>query len=104
MKVVVTAVTLVVGYFLISSSQALARQQSALLLTPAETRAYHACLFAAWVEDYCSANSWRLTASDDRVHSACVVANGGGRFPLHDGRHWYNTDDYCWSAARGRLR
>ncbi len=104
MKVVVTAVTLVVGYFLISSSQALARQQSALLLTPAETRAYHACLFAAWVEDYCSANSWRLTASGDRVHSACVVANGGGRFPLDDSRHWYNTDDYCWSAARGRLR
>jgi hypothetical protein len=103
MKVVVIAARLVVVYFLIGSSPAFAQQRSALL-TPAETKAYHACLFAAWVEDYCSANSWRLTASGDRVHSACVVANGGGRFPLHDSRHWYNTDDYCWSAARGRLR
>lgn len=103
MKVLVMAAALVVGHFLINSSPAFAQQRSALLLPPAETRAYHACLFEAWVEDYCRANSWRPTANYDRVYSACVVANGGGKFPL-GGRNWDNTDDYCWHAARGRLR
>ena len=103
MKVLVMAATLVAGGFLFNSFPAFAQQRSALLLTPAETRAYHTCLFAAWVEDYCRANSWRLTASYDRVYSGCVAANGGGKFPL-GARNWYNTDDYCWRAARGRLR
>ena len=63
MKVLVVAAALVVGHFLINSSPAFAQQRSGLRLTAAETRAYHACLFAAWVEDYCRGNSWRLTAS-----------------------------------------
>ena len=81
MKVLVMAAALVVGHFLINSSPAFAQQQLGLRLTAAETRAYHACLFEAWVEDYCRGNSWRPTASSDRVYPACVVANGGGRFP-----------------------
>jgi len=103
MKVLVVAAALVGGHFLVNSSPAFAQQQLGLRLTAAETRAYHACLFEAWVEDYCRGNSWRPTASSDRVYPACVVANGGGRFPLA-GRNRDNTDDYCWRAARGRLR
>jgi hypothetical protein len=103
MKVLVTAAALVLGHFLINSSPAFAQQRLGLRLTAAETRAYHACLFEAWVEDYCRGISWRPTASSDRVYAACVVANGGGRFPLA-GRKWDNTDDYCWHAARGRRR
>ena len=103
MKVLVMVATLVVGHFFIGSSPVFAQQRSALFLTRAETRAYHACIFEAWIEDYCHANSWRLTASYDRVYAACVVANGGGKFPLY-GRHWFNTDDYCWSVARSPVR
>lgn len=99
MKVVVTAVTLVVGYFLISSSQALARQQSALLLTPAETRAYHACLYAAWVEDNCRIRSGRLGEHYDRVYPTCTAWTDR-IFPLDNRRMWQNNNEYCWNAAR----
>jgi hypothetical protein len=75
---------------------------SQVLLSPVESRAYHACLFAAYIDDYCRENSGRLDAHWGRVYSACVAANGGGRFPL-DGRTWYNTDDYCWSRAQAQV-
>ena len=99
MKVLVTAATLVVGHLLVSSSPAFAQQRLGSRFTAAETRAYNACLFAAWIDDYCRGNSWRPTANRDRVYATCVAANGGGRFPL-DGRTRDNTDDYCWDAAR----
>ena len=94
MKVLVTAAMLVVGHLVVSSSPAFAQSR----FTAVDTRAYNACLFAAWIEDYCRGNSWRPTANRDRVFAACVTANGGGRFPL-DGRTTGNTDDYCWWAA-----
>lgn len=104
MKALVGAATLVVGHFLINASPASAQERLGRLLTPHETRAYHACLSEAWIEDYCRANSGRWSPSYDRVFPACVIANGGGRFHL-DGRDgWYNTDDYCWSAAQGLIR
>ncbi len=99
MKALVTAATLVVGVFLINCSPALSVERGGVLLTPSEMRAYHACLFEAWIEDYCRGNSGRWSPSYDRVLAACIVANGGGRFPLVG--HWYNVDDHCWSAARG---
>ncbi len=99
MKALVMAATLVAGHCLISSSSAFAQERYGVILTPRESRAYHACLFAAWIEDYCSGNSWRPTSSADRVFPSCVIANGGGRFPLN-GRTRDNTDDYCWSVAR----
>lgn len=68
------------------------------LFTPVESRAYRACLFAAWIEDYCYGNSARWTSTYERVFASCIAANGGGRFPL-EGRTVLNTDDYCWAAA-----
>ena|SRR6516165_2808663 len=103
MKVSALAATLVMAHFLIGVSPAFAQHRSGLILTPAERRTYQACLFEAWIEDYCRGNSLRPTSSRDRVYATCVVANGGGRFPLV-GLDWSNTDDYCWYVARGRLR
>jgi hypothetical protein len=100
MKALLAAVTLIVSFFLIDSTAARAQDINGALLTRSELRAYHACLFAAWVEDYCRGNAWRPTASWDRVFLSCVAANGGGHFPLA-GRRWYDTDNYCWAAARG---
>jgi hypothetical protein len=96
MKALVAA-TLVLGLCLGGGPNAFAEYREGPLLTPSEGRAYRACLFEAWIEDYCHGNSLRPTSTAERVYAACVVANGG--FPL-EGRTWGNTDDYCWSAAR----
>jgi hypothetical protein len=89
MKVPVTAATLVVGLFLINPGPAFSQERGGLL-TREQTRAYHACLFEAWIQDYCGANS--------RAYGQCLVANGGERYPLGDRRF---TDDYCWYTAQG---
>jgi hypothetical protein len=102
MKAVVIAATLAAVCLLANCSESFAQDPFRVLLTPRAMRAYHTCLYEAWIEDYCHGNSARPTASYDRVFAACVVANHGGRFPL-PGRDWSNTDDYCWSAAR-RMR
>ena len=100
MKALVLAATLIVSQAFINCSPLYAEDRSGVLLTPTEMRAYRACLFAAWVEDYCRENSFRLTANWNRVFAACVAANGGGRFPLVS-PDWHRTDEYCWNAARG---
>src|SRR5690242_10780243 len=60
-----------------------------VLLPPAQRRAYHECLYAAWVQDYCRWNSMAA--------NSCVIGNGGGRV-LFAGRRF--TDAYCWVAAQ----
>ncbi len=89
MKAAVVAATLVVGYMAFSAPPASAEERWGLL-TPMQTRAYHACLFEAWVQDWCRETS--------HAYQQCVIANGGGRYPL-EGRRF--TDDYCWYTAQG---
>jgi hypothetical protein len=79
---------LIAGYFLVHGSAARAEDHWGLL-SPTQREAYHACLYAAWVADYCKENS--------RAMGACIIANGGGKFPLGDRRF---TDEYCWYAAQ----
>lgn len=95
MRVLASAAVLAAGLGLVSSGAAFSGERDGWgLPTPAQARAYHDCLYAAWVEDYCRANS--------KAVDACIIANGGGHFPL-SGR-WF-TDDYCWYAAQDlRLR
>ena len=52
MRTSVTAATLVASYCLAHGSP-LHAQESGGLLSPEQRRAYHACLYAAWVQDYC---------------------------------------------------
>ena len=88
MRGLFAAATLVVGLFLLNDVPAFAQERMGLL-TRAQDRAYHACLFEGWIEDYCHRTSF--------AYPQCVIANGGGRYPL-DGP-WY-TDDYCWASAQ----
>lgn len=88
MRSAVIGSTLIVGYLLAQGSSALAQDQWGGMLSPVQREAYHACLYAAWVQDYCQENS--------RAVGACIVANGGGGFPVDHPRF---TDDYCWHAA-----
>src|SRR5271170_548349 len=71
MKVLVTAAMLVVGHLVVSSAPAFAQLRTGSRFTAVDTRAYNACLFAAWIEDYCRGNSWRPTANRDRVFATC---------------------------------
>jgi hypothetical protein len=102
MRVLLTAATLVVGHFLINCAPAFAQAQGGLL-TPAQTRAYHACMTAAWIDDYCRENAWGVFVRYDRTYPACVLANRGRIFPLA-GRPFFDADEYCWNQARGPLR
>jgi hypothetical protein len=88
---------------LMGGSLGFAHESAPGLLNHSEMRAYRACLYEAWIEDYCHENSMRLTATYERVYASCVSANRGWRFPLA-GRTVFNTDDYCWAAAHGLVR
>jgi hypothetical protein len=94
---------LILGLALAGASAAVAGSPGRSLLSPTEARAYRACLFEAWLQEYCGGNSLRPTSTAGRVYTTCVLANGGGRFPL-EGRTYGNTDDYCWYAAQHVVR
>jgi hypothetical protein len=65
------------------------------------TKAFNACLFAAWVADYCRMHNHWFAPDYNESFRACVLANGGGKFPL-DGRAGFNTEDYCRTMAHDR--
>ena len=97
MKLLVVAATLAAGLFLANSSPALSADRAEELgfLTRAQTRAYHACLFEAWIQNYCRVTSWGYS----HVYSECVIANGGGIYPF-EFRFLTRTEDYCWNSAQ----
>jgi len=82
-----------VATLLFGSSSAVS-EGSGALLTPHQRKAYEACLYAAWIEEYCRANAWPSV-------SACIVANRGGRFPIDRS---ISIDSYCWDAAHTAVR
>lgn len=95
MKLSIAATILLLAFTGFSAAFAQDRASSPLyelLLTPHQARAYHACLFEAWIQDYCRWNS------PGYARVQCLAANGAGQFPL-DG-HWV-SNEYCWSAAQG---
>jgi hypothetical protein len=66
-------------------------------LTPAQVREFEACMYAAWVEDYCESTYWTFPRTSPRVR-ACVRANSGDRFPVE--HHFpYRDEDYCRAAV-----
>jgi hypothetical protein len=98
MRVILAATVLTVGQLLAGASPAFS-QQPRVLLTPEQTRAYHACLTAAWVQDYCRTHSWGIFGSFDRTEAECVAANRGDFFSLNSQRLYENTEGYCWNQA-----
>jgi hypothetical protein len=98
MRVTVIATGLIVGYILTAGSSAFS-QEPRLLLTPVQTRIYHACLTAAWLQDYCSSHAWGIFATYDRTRAECVAANHGDIFSLSGRRYFENNEGYCWDQA-----
>jgi hypothetical protein len=103
MKAIVAPCALVFGLLLIVSPPALARQQR-ILLTPAQTRFYHACLTADWVEGYCRAHAWGIFDTYDRTEAECVAAEHGGKYPVNNRPALENTEGYCWAQAHNLIR
>ena len=103
MRVILVATALVVGQLLTGGSPAFS-QQPRVLLTPEQTRAYHACMTAAWVQEYCHTHAWGIFGSFDRTEDECVVANRGDIFPMSGRRLYENTEGYCWNQAHNVSR
>jgi hypothetical protein len=87
MRVFIAVVALTAGFYVTTCESAFSGERTALL-TPQQRRVYHACLYSAWVQDYCRWNSLAF--------GACVIGNGGGQFAFAGRR---STDDYCWYYA-----
>jgi hypothetical protein len=71
MRTVILAALLFVGTLLATRSPARS-QEAGVLLTPEQTRAYHACLTADWVQDYCRSHAWGIFGTYDRLVDACL--------------------------------
>jgi hypothetical protein len=46
-------------------------------LTRSEQKVFNACVFRAWVNDYCRARSFAIVWDRELSFRTCVVANGG---------------------------
>jgi len=99
MRVILAATSLIVGQLMTGGSPAFS-QQPRVLLTPEQTRTYHACLTAAWVQEYCRTHAWGIFGSYDRTEAECVAADRGDIFSLNSRRLYENTEGYCWNQAR----
>ena len=53
-------------------------EYGAALLTPAQKRAYHTCLYASYTENYCQWNAW---GSSFGAFRECMISNRAGRVP-----------------------
>jgi hypothetical protein len=98
MRFALGATALVGGCLLAYGSPAFS-QDARLLLTPQQTRAYHACLTAAWVQDFCGSHAWGIFATFDQTKAECITADRGNIFPLEGRRYFENTEGYCWNEA-----
>jgi hypothetical protein len=88
MKISLSAATLAFVGLLIGSSPIFAFEQSRPIRA-AEAKAFHACLFAGWVVDYCRFHTFAIGPDYDLLFHACVAANGG------------RAADYCWRQGPG---
>ena len=104
MKVIAIVAALIAGHLLTGGSPAFSQEPSRVLLTPEQTKAYHACLTAAWVQEYCHTHAWGIFGTYDRTEAECVAADRGNIYSLDGRRFLENTEGYCWNQAHGILR
>jgi hypothetical protein len=72
-------------------------------MTPAQKRAYHACLYSAYVDDYCRYHYQGLFQSEQQFRE-CTVTNKGGRYPLGYATWGWGIEDYCRAAVQTEHR
>ena len=97
MRVRSLAAILAAGLMVLYTSPLFA--QDAYLSRP-EKRAYHACLYAQWITNYCRVFAWRIYG---HTFSDCIIANGGCQCAITNDGYWGpEVDDACRAVYRGR--
>jgi hypothetical protein len=90
------AVVLTMCQVLINSTPLFAQDEFGSLTRP-EKRAYHACLYAHWIDGYCRFHAWGFNGGSFRE---CVVANGGCECVVANRGYWGpDVDDACWAVG-----
>ena len=93
------AASLLVGCYLIVGSSPVLAQDGSRLLTPAEKKVYHACLYASFINSYCRYNAWGPSAA---AFQECVIANRVKRVRLaYPYWHW-GVEGSCRALAQAR--
>jgi hypothetical protein len=102
MNVRFMATVLAFGQLLISASPLFAQTQYSPI-NRAERRAYHACLYAHWIDGYCRFGAWGIS---DYSFSNCVIANGGCECVIANNEYvnWGPDVDYACRTLYRRHR
>jgi hypothetical protein len=89
----------VIAVALLSLSAPLRAGDGSRMLTPSEKRAYHACLYVSFIENFCRFNAW---GTAEAAFRECIISQGAGRLPLDVPRWGLGINDVCraWSQAR----
>jgi hypothetical protein len=79
------------------SSSALLADDNSRLLSRSEKKAYHACLYGSFIDDYCRFHAW---GSSEAAFYECVIANGAARSPLRYPYWGWGANDACRAFAQ----
>jgi len=94
------AAVLTAFWMLISSSALLAQGDG--LLSRADKRAYHACLYARWIDGYCRFHGWDYVSES---FADCIIANDGCQCAYAKGGYWGpDIDQACAAVVAHRRR
>lgn len=100
----VYAATVIAVLFLIFEHTTSYAGYGRILLTPRQTRIYHACLTEDWIAAWCRSHSWGISSTYDRTYAGCIAAEHYGRFVINDRPPSVNMESYCWHKAHGFIR
>jgi hypothetical protein len=93
MKIWFISIVAICGILL--GSSALYAQDRYGLFSPSEKRAYHACLYGSFIENYCLYHTWEGTFRE------CVLANGAGRIPVRYPSWGWRITEECRLFVQG---
>jgi len=68
------------------------------LLSPGEKRAYHACLYGSFINNYCRYHAW---GDSEAAFRECVIANGAGRIRIRFPFWGWGAYRDCRAAVQG---
>ena len=103
MKKILLAAALGVSAFLSGSSTLFAQTPAPSgLLPPGERKAYHACLRARWVDEYCRLRALGAFWDYGAVFDACLIANHVS--PGNVLVRGPGANDPCWYLLQGGPR
>jgi len=95
---------LVAGACLVGSGSVVAAQEFGA--TRVEVRAFHFCLYTAWVQDYCGKHTF-LIPDFGQSYRECVIANKARLTEPIEASYWgasFLVRDACWARVRGERR